>query len=350
MSKDYYHILGVGKEASPEEIKKAFRTLAHKHHPDRTGGDAEKFKEINEAYQVLHDPKKRATYDQFGSAAFDGRGPQSPGGFGGFTGDFSDFGFEDLGDLFGGMFGGGGRARRRRGSHIQIDVELTFREAIFGAEKELSLTKPSACDRCGGVGAEPGTGMKTCSDCGGQGVRVVHQRTVIGTIQSKTTCSTCHGRGEVPKEICKTCQGSGVERRHVNLAVDIPAGVDDGSVLRLRGQGEAVTGGESGDLLVRIHVASDARFERDGDLIRSELKIGFTQAALGDRISTETVDGSVELEIPAGIQSGTELRLRGKGIPHRGGRGDHLVTITVMTPKKLSRDQRRMLEEGDFRL
>jgi len=346
MPKDYYHTLGVSKSASQDEVKAAFRKLAHQHHPDKTGGDDKKFKELNEAYQVLGDPQKRQKYDQFGSSAFEGA--QGAGGFGGF--DFSGAGFEDLGDIFGEMFGGGRRQQRqRRGSDIQVDVELAFKDAIFGVEREITLTKPNACAHCGGVGAEPGKGMRTCEDCGGKGVKVVQQRTILGMMQTKVTCGSCSGTGEVPKEKCKTCDGVGVTRSKKTISVNIPAGVDDGVTVRVRGEGEAATRGASaGDLHLRIHVTRDKKFEREGDTIFSRATIGFTQAALGDTIEHETIDGLVELKIAAGTQSGTELRLRGKGVPSRHGRGDQIVRIDVVTPHKLSREQKRLLEELDL--
>ncbi len=364
MPKDYYKILGVGKSASAEDLKKAFRSLAHKYHPDKPGGDAEKFKEINEAYQVLGDPQKRTQYDQFGSGAFDGSGGGNPfgQGFGGFSAaggpaggwDFSGFqggaGFEDLGDLFGGMFGfGGGRRQTARGNDIQVDVELPFRDAVFGVDREVALTKPTTCARCGGVGAEPGSKMKTCQECGGKGVKTVTQRTMLGTIQSRVACPACDGEGEVPETPCTECHGSGIARRKTSLAVTIPPGTDDGVVYRVRGEGEAVRGGQAGDLLVHVHVGRDPRFARDGSTIRSSAKIGFTQAALGGTIDAETLDGKVELKIPAGTQGGAQFRLRGKGVPTRHGRGDQIVTVEVVTPTKLTKEQRALIEKLDLR-
>lgn len=349
MAKDFYQILGVSKSASQDEIKQAFRKLAHKYHPDKPGGDEAKFKEINEAYQVLGEPEKRAKYDQFGSAAFENGGTGQ--GFGGF--DFSGFqggaGFEDLGDMFGDLFGGGRRQRTPRGSDIQMDVDLTFHDSVFGVEKTITLTKPSACERCGGTGGEPGSGMETCATCKGAGVEVSVQRTILGNIQSKRTCSTCSGAGETPKKACSTCRGSGVERKSRSLVVTIPAGVENGSVLRVRGEGEYLKGGMPGDLFVRIFVKQDARFERDGFDLYSEAKIGFTQAALGTTIDVDTIDGKAELKVPAGTQSGTQFRLRGKGVQTSRGRGDQIVTIHVTTPRKLDRKQRKLLEELDLR-
>lgn len=352
MAKDYYHILGVDKKASAEDLKKAFRALAHKHHPDKPGGNVEKFKEINEAYQALGDAEKRAKYDQFGSAAFDGSGGGGPNPFGGGGGfDFSGFqggGFEDLGDIFGGMFGGG-RQRQQRGNDIQVDVDLSFKDAVFGVDRPVSLTKPSTCVRCGGVGGEPGSKMKSCHDCGGKGIKNVTQRTILGNVQTRVSCPSCDGEGEIPEKPCTECQGSGVARRKVSLTVTIPAGTDDGVVYRVRGEGEAMRGGQAGDLLVRVHVEPDPRFEREGSTVYSSAKIGFTQAALGDDIDVETLDGTVELKIPAGTQGGAQFRLRGKGVPSRSGRGDQVVTVEVVTPTKLSREQRELLEKLNLR-
>ncbi len=351
MAKDYYKILGVDKNASSEDVKKAFRKLAHQHHPDKQGGNEEKFKEINEANQILGDQEKRRQYDQFGSSAFDGSGGyggQGAGqGFGGF--DFSGFqnaGFEDLGDIFGDMFSGGrGRQTKPKGADIQVDVHLSFKESVFGVEKELTITKHATCERCAGNGGEPGKGMKKCTDCGGNGVRIGIQRTILGNIQTKRTCETCYGIGEIPNAPCTTCHGHGVEKKKKTLKVHIPGGVENANVLRVRGEGEAIKGGTTGDLFVRLFVKNDPRFEREGSTIYSEKNIGFTQAALGDVVQAETVDGKVDLTIPAGTQSGTQFRLRGKGVALNHGRGDQIIVVNVMTPKKISREQRKLLEE-----
>ncbi|MFH1253462.1 MAG: molecular chaperone DnaJ [Candidatus Uhrbacteria bacterium] len=356
MSKDFYKILGVNKNASAEEIKKAFRTLAHQHHPDKAGGNEQKFKEINEAYQVLGDPEKRQKFDQFGSAAFDGsQGFPGSGGFGGFSQgginfDFSNF--EDLGDLFGGAFGFGGGGRRTRGpAHgrdLQVDLNLSFEESVFGASKDITFSKTDSCARCGGVGAEPGSKMKKCSECSGAGYQVRVQRTILGAIQSKVECQACQGEGETAETRCTECFGSGLTKNKKTLTVDVPAGIEDGNSLRLSGQGEAVKGGRAGDLYIRLRVKSDSRFIRDNFDLRSEVAIGFTMAALGGSVEVETVDGKVEVKISAGLQSGTELRLRGKGVGHEGRRGDHIVTVRVITPKNLSKKQKELLEKLDL--
>ncbi len=346
MPKDYYQLLGISKSASQEEIKRAFRKLAHQHHPDKKGGDEAKFKEINEAYQVLGDEKKRAQYDQFGSAAFEQGGYGNAGqGFGGFSGfQGGGFGFEDLGDMFGDMFGSR-QQRTPRGNDIQIDAEIAFRDSVFGVEKTISVTKLSACERCVGTGGEPGTEMETCKTCKGSGVEVSVQRTILGTIQSKHTCSQCSGSGEIPKKTCTSCHGSAVERKQKTLHVTIPAGVEHGAILRVRGEGEFIKGGQPGDLFVRVFVKQDKRFAREGFDLYSEARIGFTQAALGDTIEIETVDGRVELKIPSGTQSETQFRLRGKGVQSSRGSGDQLVIVHVVTPKKLDKHQRHLFEE-----
>lgn len=356
MAKDYYKTLGIEKNASQDDIKKAFRRLAHRYHPDKSGGDEAKFKEANEAYQVLSDEKKRAQYDQFGSASFDGSagfGGQGFGGFSSFSGGagsgFAGQGFEDLGDIFGDLFGGGRtRTRERRGSDIQVDMELTFKESIFGVQKDAELMKTVTCERCAGTGGEPGAGMETCKDCDGNGVQIGVQRTMFGNIQTKRTCETCQGTGEMPKKICTTCHGQGVDRKKQTFTVTIPPGVENGAMLRVRGEGEAIKAGRTGDLFVRLHVPKDRHFERDGATLISQATIGFTQAALGDTIEVETVDGPVDLKVPAGTQSGSQFRLRGKGVPHGRGRGDQIVVVNVETPTKLSREQKKLLEELDL--
>ncbi|HBP00583.1 MAG: Chaperone protein DnaJ [Candidatus Uhrbacteria bacterium GW2011_GWF2_41_16] len=350
--KDYYQSLGLERNASPEDVKRAFRTLAHKYHPDKPGGNEEKFKEINEAYQVLSDPEKRQKYDQFGSGAFDGGFQQGGAGFNGF--DFSGAsGFGDLGDIFGDLFGFGGGTRQgsrvRKGNDIEMDVDLSFKESIFGIRKDIHVQKICACEHCHGTGSEPGAPVDTCKTCGGSGSRVTVQRTLFGAMQARVVCESCHGEGKIPTKPCGSCHGQGVVRTKRNLSVDIPSAVEDGSILRLREEGEAVKGGKNGDLFLRLHVKSDVRFEREGMQLFSTVHIGFTQAVLGDSIDVETIDGSVELEIPAGTQSGTEFRLRGKGVPHGNRRGDHIVTVQLSTPRHVSKRERQLLEELNLR-
>lgn len=361
MSKDYYNILGVGKNASQEEIKKTFRKKAHQCHPDKQGGDEQKFKEINEAYQVLGDAKKRAQYDQFGSAFEHG---QAGGGFSGFEG-FSaqggpasgwDINMEDLGDIFGGLGdifgfssrGGQGRGRARRGGDIQVLLAIEFKEAVFGVEKEISLRKNVVCDKCKGNGAEPGSKIETCKTCNGSGRVIRTQRTIFGNMRTQTTCPDCGGEGKSYSQKCSKCRGSGVAQEISGIKVKIPAGIDNGETIRLSGHGEAgVKGAPAGDLYLKIRVNPDIKFKRDGYNILSKAEISFAQAALGDKIKVDTVDGPVKLKIPEGAQSGKVFRLSGRGIPRLrgGGRGDHLVEIIVKTPTGLSRKQKEMLKE-----
>jgi len=360
MGKDYYNILGVEKNASQEEIKKAFRKKAHECHPDKKGGNEEKFKEANEAYQVLGDAKKRSQYDQFGSTFEQARGQ---GGFSGFEGfrDFSGFtnGFnvdgDDLGDIFSGIgdiFGfGGGRSRSKRpsrGNDIQVILTIEFNEAVFGVEKELNLRKKVVCDKCKGNGAEQGSKIETCKTCGGSGRITGVQRTILGNMQVQTTCGDCGGEGKKYDKPCKKCAGMGISEEISNLKIKIPAGIDNGETIRLSGQGEAgAKGASAGDLYLKIRVNPDNRFERDGYDIRSKAEINFTQAALGDKIEIITVSGDIKLKIPAGTQSDTIFRLRDKGVfkLHGRGRGDHLVKIIVKTPKSLNKKQKEMFRE-----
>ncbi len=369
MPKDYYNILGVGKDASDEEIKKAYRKLAHKYHPDKSGGDEAKFKELNEAYQVLSDKEKRSQYDQFGQTF---EQAQSQGGFSGFEGfrDFSSFaegfdfnfsGFsgarrgEGFSDIFGDIFeqAGFGRrgrrsARRYRGEDIQVDVEITFAEMAEGAEKEIDLYKRVKCSRCGGEGVEPGSKKVECPVCKGEGEVRTSQRTILGTFQQVSVCPECHGEGKVPEKKCKKCGGDGRVREYEKIRVKIPAGIKDEQTIRLENMGEAgERGGEAGDLYVNVHIAPDKRFERKGDDIHSEAKISFAQAALGDKITVETISGQVKLKIPAGTQSGEVFRLKGYGIKHlsRFGYGDHYVRIQVVTPKDLTREEKEIFEK-----
>lgn len=347
MNKDPYQILGVEKNASKDEIKKAFRKLAHEHHPDH-GGDQEKFKEINAAYQILSDDQKRQQYDQFGQT-FDGAQGFPGGGFGGAQG----MRFEDLNDLFGDFFGGFGgatRARRARGADVLVDVGLSFKESIFGVEKEIQVSKNNTCERCGGQGAEPSSAMKTCTNCDGQGFKVETKHTILGSVQTKVACATCHGRGEVPEKPCEACSGSGVEFARKTMRVEIPAGVESGMKIRVRGQGEAIgPQGEPGDLYLQVRIEADPRFERVGSDIFTKKKIGFSQAALGDEVDVDTVDGTVKLKIPAGTQGGDKLRLRGKGVQAGLRRGDQIVIVQVVTPKKLNRKQKQAIRELDLR-
>lgn len=353
MAKDYYKILGVAKSASPEEIKKAFRHLAHEHHPDK-GGKGDAFKDVNEAYQILGDQKKRSQYDQFGSAAFEqgGAGP----GAGPWAGGFSSQGFNinmddmgDLGDLFGGMFGFGGRRSSGpvRGDDIAVDVTLDFKEAVFGINKRIALYRHLACSRCDGTGAQKGSDLKTCSTCGGQGRVSRVQRTILGSVQTATRCEDCHGIGKKPEKACDTCHGCGVERRQEDLDIQVPAGIDDGEQLRVSGAGEFPgAGGTAGDLYLRIHVRHHPDFKRQGQDLYSTTELPYSMLVLGGTVSIETIDGPGELKIPEATKAGTVFRLRDKGVPFmRGkGRGHHFVTVQIQVPPKMSRDQRRSVE------
>jgi molecular chaperone DnaJ len=355
--RDYYEILGVKKDASADEIKKAFRKMAVKFHPDKEGGDEAKFKEINEAYEVLRDQQKRQRYDQFGHAGVGGAsGGGNPfEGFGGQGGqnvhfDFGGGNFGDLGDIFGQFFGGGRQAQgQNRGRDVETSVTLTFEEAVFGTGKDISLNLDITCDHCQGSGAEPGFGTKTCPTCQGSGQEVRVTNTLFGPIQQASTCHTCHGRGQVPEKACTQCNGRGVRREKQEIKVKIPAGVDEGSAIRLSGRGEAIADGVAGDLYVAIHVRPHKKFTREGDLILSEEAIGMVDAALGTELEVDTVDGPLVMKVPAGTQSGTDFKLSGHGVPHirGGGRGAQIVTIRVETPTNLSKKQRDLLEQFD---
>lgn len=353
--RDYYEILGVSKSASDDEIKKAFRKLAVQHHPDKEGGSEEKFKEINEAYEVLKDKQKRRRYDQFGHAGVGGAsgGGYSGGnpfeGFGGQGQNINfDFGEGGFGDLFSSFFGGGGGNRGpERGRDVEVSLDLSFEEAIFGTEKQIGLSLEDTCVHCKGSGAEPGYELKTCPTCQGSGQQTRVMNTIFGPIQQAATCSTCHGRGKVPERTCSVCGGRGTARRKQDLTVKVPAGVDDGATIRLREHGEATQDGPKGDLYVHLRVKPHKKFTREGDLILSEEHIGIVEASLGTEIDVETVDGIVRMKIPAGTQSGTDFKLSGHGVPHLkgSGRGAHIVSVVVETPTKLNKKQKELLED-----
>lgn len=354
MSKrDYYEVLGVGKNASADEIKKAFRRLAVKYHPDKEGGDEAKFKEINEAYDVLKDAQKRQRYDQFGHA---GVGGASGGGYSGgnpfegfnFNGQNINFDFGDgLGDIFSQFFGGGGRQRApQRGRDVEVSLQLTFEEAVFGVEHEFKLDLDAECRHCKGTTVEPGYDLKTCPTCHGAGQQVRVMNTMFGAIQQNVTCETCKGRGKVPEKVCTVCHGKGTERRQESIKLKVPAGIDDGATIRVAGRGEAISQGEKGDLYVHIRVKAHKRFTREGDIILSEEHISMVDAALGTEINVETVDGEVRMKVPAGTQSGTDFKLSGHGVPHMNSerRGPHIVSIIVDVPTKLTKQQKELLE------
>ncbi len=350
--RDYYEVLGVGKNASADEIKKAFRRLAVQHHPDKEGGDEAKFKEVNEAYEVLKDSEKRQRYDQFGHA---GVGGASGGGTGGspfegfnFNSQNINFDFGDMGDIFGSFFGGGGsRQQARRGRDIETVIDLNFEEAVFGVEKSLKLNLEAECEHCKGNGAEPGYELKTCSTCKGSGQVVKVMRTILGNIQQAATCHDCNGTGKKPEKACSVCGGKGVKKKEQTIDLKIPAGIDDGATIRLREYGEAVQGGSKGDLYVHIRVKAHKKFTREGDLILSHEQVDMVTATLGGEIEVETVDGKITMKVPAGTQSGSDFKLSNHGVKHPKGdsRGAHIVTIDVQTPTKLSKKQKELLEE-----
>ncbi|MBI4120382.1 MAG: molecular chaperone DnaJ [Parcubacteria group bacterium] len=353
MSKDYYNILGVDRKASQDEVKKAYRHKAHQYHPDR-GGDEARFKEVNEAYQILGNPEKRAQYDQFGQV-FDGSGFSAQGGQPGF--DFSsnfDFGDFDLGDILGDFFSsrGGHRVRKaaQGGRDIGVTLEISLEEAFRGVVKDIELRKLVKCNRCEGRGCEPGTGRIKCKACGGEGEIRKTQRTLFGVFSHSTVCPTCQGEGEYPEQSCGECSGEGRVRKIEKLSIPIPAGIESGGLLRVHGKGEeGVRGGAAGDLEIRVVVKSHPIFERKGADLYSQLDVSFSQAALGANINVKTIDTHVELKIPEGAGSGTVFKLKGKGMPFSASRrGDQYVKINVRVPKKLSPRARKLLEElGD---
>ena len=367
MAKSYYEILGVAKGANADEIKRAYRKMAGEHHPDR-GGDATRFKEINEAYQVLSDNTKRSQYDQYGQT-FDqaqrqgSASPGAAGGFGGANGPFGGFDFSgfgggsgqggiefDFGDVFSDIFGGGSarQERRNRGVDLEMPLTISFEEAAFGVEKQITLEKKDKCPRCAGQGAEPGTKIITCPKCHGQGQIRTSRRTILGTIQSATVCDRCEGSGKIPETPCTQCKGSGAIRAQKNITVKIPAGIDDNQQIRVKSEGEAgYRGSENGDLYILVRVQPSSEFKREGFAVYKDAEINFSQAALGTAIEVRAIDGQVKIKTPAGTQSGTVFKVSGKGIPHlnRSGRGDMFVTVNIVVPKKLSKRQKELLKE-----
>lgn len=362
---DYYKTLGVSKNASQEEIKKAFRKKAHQYHPDKPGGDEKKFKEINEAYQTLSNPTKRAQYNQYGSTF---EQAQSQGGFHGFDGfrDFSDFSeafrsnekngiefdFEDLGDIFGDVFGGGGNRKRAtqktQGNDIELEMTLQFEEAIFGIKKQIGINKFVICPHCHGNAAEPGTKIITCSACHGTG-QVQHiQSTILGQFRTVGVCPDCQGEGKKTEKKCAECNGHGRMRKIEKIEIEIPAGIDQGQTLKLSNKGDAgIKGGRAGDLYITVHILPHSKFKRKGNDILNKVTIAFSQAVLGDKIEVETLEGKVRLKIPAGASSGKIFRLTNKGVPYlqRQGRGDQLVEVIINIPQKITKEQKKLLEE-----
>lgn len=367
MAQDYYEVLGVPKGASDDEIKRAYRRLAQKYHPDKPGGDEKKFKEINEAYQVLSDKQKRGQYDQFGQT-FEQAQAQGQGGFGGFEGfrDFSgfadafrnggaginfEFGGEGFGDIFGDIFGGGrtrGRKRTRKGEDAAIDIELTLEEAFSGIERDINLYKRTVCSSCKGSGAEAGSKTVECKTCKGTGEIRQSRRTILGSFTQVSVCPDCGGEGKTIDKKCKTCGGDGRVKENVSIKLNIPKGVEDGMTLTLEGAGEAgPKGSASGDLYVTIHIKPHKNFKRQNSDIIYEAEISFSQAALGAKIDVPTIDGTAVLTIPAGIESGKVIRMTGKGMPRLNsyGRGDQYVKVNIKTPKSLTKKQKELLEE-----
>lgn len=361
--RDYYEVLGIGKNATDAEIKSAYRKLAKKYHPDLNPGDKEaeeKFKEVNEANDVLSDPQKRQRYDQFGFAGVDPNyAAANGGGAGGFGGGFGGVDLGDIfGDIFGGGFGGGfsgfggGSSTRtanvpRKGHDIQASVILTFEEAAHGCSKKITINRQDTCPDCAGTGAAKGTSPETCPDCGGRGYVVTQQRTPFGVMQSQQPCSHCGGRGTIIRNPCKTCRGTGKTAARKSLEINIPAGIDDDQNIALRGQGDAGSnGGPAGDVIVHVTVKADPMFERDGYDVTIHVPITFSQAVLGDDVEVPTVDGRIVQHIPEGTQSGTKFRLRGQGIQYLNGRGrgDQYVIVDVEIPKKVTRAQREALK------
>jgi len=353
--RDYYEVLGVSKNASDDEIKKAYRKAAVKFHPDKEGGDEAKFKEINEAYEVLKDGDKRQRYDQFGHAGVGGNGGGGAsgnpfgGGFGGQNVHF-DFGEGGFGDIFSQFFGGGASTANqgpKRGKDVEVTLQLTFEEAIFGVEEKVEIEMNDKCSHCHGSTVEPGYELKTCPICKGAGQVNRVMNTIFGPIQQTTTCDECGGRGKIPEKVCTLCHGKGTERRRKTINLKVPAGIDDGATIRLCEYGEANRNGQKGDLYVHIQVKAHKSFTREGDIILSEQHIDMVEAALGTEIDVETVDGRVRMKVPAGTQSGTDFKLSNHGVPHMQSdrRGPHIVSIIVDTPTRLTRKQREILEQ-----
>ncbi|MFA6908765.1 MAG: molecular chaperone DnaJ [Patescibacteria group bacterium] len=368
MAKDYYQVLGVSKDATEADVKKAFRKLAHEHHPDKHSGNEAKFKEINEAYQVLGNKEKREQYDRFGMTHDEARrqGGAPGGGYGGFSAeDFArasggfrtdnvNFDFGDLGDIFGDMFGmGGGRARRaqqgrRKGADIEAVISIPFRDAVFGTEKTFTLNKEIHCSRCSGNGVEPGSKLVTCNTCGGSGQVESVQQTFFGAFRQAGVCPECHGAGQKPEKKCTQCGGVGHVTGQETIKVKIPAGINEGETIRVTGKGGAgMAGAEAGDLFINMRVEKSDLFKRDGDDIYSELHTSVAQAALGTKTAVQTLDGEVMLKIPGGTQSGKVFRLKEKGVPHlrKRGRGDHFVTVVVDIPTRLSSKAKKLYKQ-----
>ncbi len=367
MAKNYYEILGVDKKASKDEIKKAFRKLAHQYHPDKKGGNEEKFKEVNEAYSILGDEAKRAQYDTYGQTFAGGQAGGNPfsgsqwqdfdfsqftnGGFQ--NGGFSAEGF-DLGDIFGEFFGGGRKSRVQRGRDISIDIEIPFEDAVFGSDRNVLLNKVSVCEICKGVGGKPGTDKIECKTCNGKGKIREMKRSIFGSIEMNRTCEVCGGEGKVPKEKCEECRGEGVLKKQEEIKIKIPAGLEDGEMIRFSGRGEAVKAGQPGDLYIKIHVKPHKTFQKRGNDLIMNLEVKLSDALLGAEYEVQTLDGISKLKIPEGANTGDILAVKGKGVPHSSNpgskRGDILATLRILIPKKLSKQAKeavgKLKEEG----
>jgi molecular chaperone DnaJ len=352
MNKDYYEILGLEKGSSKEEVKKAFRKMAAKYHPDKSSGDEEKYKEVTEAYAVLSDDKKKAEYDTYGHAFSNGGGGAGTG-FGGFNwqdfagqgGSFNAGGFEfDLNDIFE-NFGFGGGRRQQRGRDVSIDINLTFSESIFGVTRKVLITKNNTCDHCDGSGAKAGTEKVSCSTCGGNGKIRETRQSVMGSFSTVRECDSCNGTGKIPKEKCEHCRGAGIARAQEEISIKVPAGIQNGEVIRMTGRGEAITAGQPGDLYIKVHAETHKTIRREGSTLYSNLPIKLTDAILGANYRVETLDGTVEIKIPAGIAHGELIRIKEKGVPGDRGRGDFMVKISIEIPKKLSKKAQKLIEE-----
>ncbi len=351
MAKDYYKILGIDKKANKDDIKKAFRKLAHEYHPDKKTGNTDKFKEISEAYSVLSDDNKRAQYDMMGSGGFNG-------GFNGFNGaqgfDFSQFsqqfnqgGMEfDLGDLFGDFFGGGFRGRREaRGADIHVEIRASFEESVFGGDRKIRINHMAVCDKCKGTAGEPGSKTKTCDACKGKGSVKEIRRSILGSIATERVCTICAGDGEVPEKPCTNCRGRGVLDKDEVIEIKVPAGINDAEVLRVSKMGEAVRGGESGDLYVSVRVDTHPRFTKQGQNLYTDLNVKLTDALLGAEINFETLDGATKVVVPEGVKFGDVIRIKERGVPIKGKRGDIMLRVKIEIPKKLSKEEKKLVEE-----
>src|SRR3989344_225460 len=353
-NKNYYNILGLEQGASTDEIKKAFHKLAHKYHPDKKGGDEAKFKEINEAYQVLSDERKRRAYDTHGTGWNSGEGGAGPSGgdwdfgdFAGFSGQSAQGGVSwDLGDLFGEFFGGRSASGGRRGRDISVDVQIPFADSIFGSERTMLIAKVGVCDRCQGSGGEPGAVMKKCATCNGQGKLHEARRSFLGSFSTVRECNHCVGRGEIPESRCTTCRGHGVVKRNEEVRIAIRAGIQNGEMIRLTGRGEAVPRGSAGDLYVKVHVERHKVFQRDGDNLVMDLSVKLSDALLGAEYKVEALDGSINVKIPEGVSPGEILRVKGRGVPTSPSkRGDLYLKVSIKIPPKLSRKAQKMIED-----